>query len=456
MGAGKIRLLCKKWCPVIKKSEQTAALVFSTLAFTVSFAVWTIFSIIGVKIKEEMGLSGFEFGLLAGTPILTGSLIRLHMGIWSEQYGSRLVFTLLMISSAVSTYLLSAATTYPMMLLAALGLGVAGGTFITGIVYVAHWFPKEQQGTAMGILGMGNGGAAVTKLLAPIVMMAIGSWQGVVQIWSAALLLMAVIFWFATKEDPSLTERLVSGKKPDSLKKQLEPLKNIQVWRFSLYYVFVFGAFVALALWLPMYYTKVYGLDLKMAGVLAALFSIAGSVFRGIGGYWADRRGPRKVMYWTFWVSLVCLFFLSYPSTSYVVHGINGDVSFSFAWGVVPFTALVFVLGFFMAMGKAAVYKHITNYYPKNVGSVGGIIGLIGGLGGFFLPPFFGLANDYIGVWSSCFMLLYVLAGVSLAWMHISIRKLEHEMHPTLKEHKYMGEFSQPQRKQQKKENNNG
>lgn len=428
-----------------QKAAQTNALVFSTIAFTACFAVWTIFSIIGVRIKEQLTLDGFQFGLLIGTPILTGSLIRLLVGVWAEQYGSRLVFVILMVASAISTYLLSLATTYPMMLLAALGLGIAGGTFIVGIVYVAHWFPKEKQGTAMGILGMGNGGAAVTKLLAPIVMMAVGSWQGVVQIWAAALLVMAVIFWFSTQEDPTLAERRARHEKPEPLRKHLEPLKNIQVWRFSLYYVFVFGAFVALALWLPMYYTQVYGVDIKTAGVLAALFSVAGSVFRGAGGWLSDRHGPRKVMYWTFWVSLVCLFFLSYPSTEYTIHGIKGDIHFSFAWGIMPFTVLVFILGFFMAMGKAAVYKHIANYYPKNVGSVGGIIGLIGGLGGFFLPMLFGLADDYIGVWTSCFMILYAFAAVSLIWMHLSIRKLEHKMHPQLKEHKYLGEFSSPQ-----------
>jgi len=431
---------------MVKKSGQTNALVFSTIAFTVCFAVWTIFSIIGVKIKEDLGLSGFQFGLLAGTPILTGSLIRLTVGVWAEQYGARLIYTILMVASAISTYLLSLATTYPMMLLAALGLGVAGGTFIVGIVYVAHWYPKEKQGTAMGIFGIGNGGAALTKLLAPVVMIALGSWQGVVQIWAAALLLMAVIFWVFTKEDPTLTERRARGEKPVPLKKHLEPLKNIQVWRFSLYYVFVFGAFVALALWLPMYYTKVYGLDLKTAGVLGALFSLAGSVFRGMGGMFSDKYGPRKLMYATFWVSLVVLFFLSYPSTEYIVHGVDRDISFSFAWGLVPFTVLIFILGFFMSMGKAAVYKHIANYYPQNVGSVGGIIGLIGGLGGFFLPMMFGLANDYIGVWTSCFMILYALAGASLIWMHLAVRKLEHKMHPTLKEHKYLGEFSNPKK----------
>lgn len=426
------------------KKEQNSALVFSTVAFTACFAVWIIFAIIGVKIKDELGLNGFQFGLLAGTPILTGSLIRVVVGVWAEQYGPRRVFVLLMVVSAISTYLLSLATTYPMMLLAALGLGMVGGTFIAGIVYVAHWFPKEKQGTAMGIFGMGNVGAAVTKFLAPLVMIALGSWQGVAQVWAGGLFVMAVIFWFSTKEDPTLAERQARGEKPESLKKHLEPLRNIQVWRFSLYYVFVFGAFVALALWLPMYYTQVYDLDIKAAGMLAALFSVAGSVFRGIGGWLSDRHGPRKVMYWTFGMSMVCLFFLSYPATDYVVHGVKEDLHFSFAWGFIPFTTLVFILGFFMSMGKAAVYKHIANYYPNNVGAVGGIVGLIGGLGGFFLPMLFGLANDYIGIWTSCFMILYVLAGASLMWMHMSVRRLEHKMHPTLKEHKYLGEFAHP------------
>lgn len=430
----------------VSKAAQTSALVASTLAFTGSFAVWTIFSIIGVQIKEQLNLSGFEFGLLAGTPILTGSLIRLTVGVWAEQYGSRLIFVLLMLSSAASTYLLSLATTYPMMLLAALGLGMAGGTFIVGIVYVAHWFPKEKQGTAMGVLGMGNVGAAVTKLLAPVVMLAVG-WQGVAEIWAGGLLVMALIFWFTTSEDPTLADRKARGIKPEPLRKHLEPLKNIQVWRFSLYYIFVFGAFVGLALWLPMYYTKVYGLDIKVAGVLGALFSLAGSLFRATGGWLSDRHGPRKVMYWTFIVSLVTLFFLSYPSTEYVIHGVEGDIRFSFAWGVVPFTIMTFVLGFFMSLGKAAVYKHIANYYPKNVGSVGGIVGLIGGLGGFFLPMLFGLANDYIGVWTSCFMILYVFAGASLIWMHWSIRRMEHKAHPVLREHKYLAEFSDADQK---------
>src|SRR3989304_2216336 len=157
----------------VRRGDQNRALWLSTIAFTVCFAVWTIFSIIGVQIKKDLGLNDTQFGLLVGTPILTGSLIRLTVGVWAEQYGARLIYTILMVALAISTYFLSMATTYPMMLLAALGLGVAGGTFIVGIVYVAHWFPKEKQGTAMGVFGMGNSGAAGTQLLAPIVMIAL-------------------------------------------------------------------------------------------------------------------------------------------------------------------------------------------------------------------------------------------------------------------------------------------
>jgi len=137
-------------------------------------------------------------------------------------------------------------------------------------------------------------------------------------------------------------------------------------------------------------------------------------------------------MYWTFGVSLACTFFLSYPATDYVVHGIAGPISFTLAIGVVPFTILTFVLGFVMSLGKAAVYKHIPVYYPDHVGSVGGLVGLIGGLGGFVLPIAFGAMNDLTGVWTSCFMLLFALVGIALVWMHFAIRRMERARLPQL------------------------
>ncbi len=408
----------------VSRPTQNRILGMSTLAFTVCFAVWTIFSIIGVKIKQDLGLSDTEFGLLVGTPILTGSLSRIFLGIWTDQYGGRIVYVLTMVAAAVATFLLSFATTYELMLVAALGVGLAGGSFAVGIAYVSKWYPPDKQGTALGIFGAGNVGAAVTKFTAPFVLVAFG-WEMVAQVWAAALVVMAVVFWFTTDDDPELASRKQQGEKARSAFLQLEPLKYQQVWRFAIYYFFVFGAFVALALWLPRYLVGVYGLDIKTAGILAAFYSVPASIFRAYGGHLSDKYGARTVMYWTFGVSAVCCFLLSYPDTDYVVRGIEGPIGFTITMNLVPFVALVFVLGFFMSLGKAAVYKHIPVYYPDHVGSVGGLVGMIGGLGGFVLPIAFGMMNDLTGVWTSCFMLLFILVATAFVWMHGAILHME-------------------------------
>ena len=408
----------------INPSDQGRALWLSTIAFTACFAVWTIFAIIGIQIKKDLGLSDTQFGLLIGAPILTGSLIRLILGIWADQYGGRIVLVLTMLSAAVMTALLTFAYDYPTFLIAALGVGVAGGSFSIGVAYVAKWFPKEKQGTALGIFGAGNVGAAVTNFAAPVIMVAYG-WKTVALVWAAALALTAVVFVLMTKDDPDLARRRASGQKPESLAAMLEPLKNIQVWRFSLYYFFVFGGFVSLALWLPRYLIGVYGLDITSAGMMAAAYSIPASIFRAYGGHLSDKFGARRIMYWTFMVSVACTFILSYPPTQYVVEGIRGPVAFSARMGIVGFISVTFVLGFFMSLGTAAVFKHIPIYYPDRVGAVGGAVGLVGGLGGFVMPIAFGALNDLTGVWQSCFWLLFVIVSVALVWMHLAVRQME-------------------------------
>ncbi|MCB1497028.1 MAG: MFS transporter [Bauldia sp.] len=404
--------------------DRKRALGLSTFSFTVCFAVWTIFAIIGVRIKADLGLSETEFGLLVGLPILTGSLSRIFLGIWTDQYGGRVVFTLTMLAAAVATYLLSFTNTYTWMLVAALGVGLAGGSFAVGIAYVSKWYPPEKQGTALGIFGVGNVGAAVTKFVAPFVLVAFG-WQTVAVVWASALAIVAIIFWFGSKEDPDIRARRASGEKARSTLLQLEPLRHQQVWRFALYYFFVFGGFVALALWLPHYLIDVYRLDIETAGMLAAAYSIPASLFRAYGGHLSDRYGARMVMYWTFGVSAICLFMLSYPETDYVIHGIEGPIAFSTRMDLIPFVITTFVLGFFMSLGKAAVYKHIPVYYPGHVGAVGGLVGMIGGLGGFVLPIAFGVMADLTDIWTSCFMLLLLVVVVSLLWMHFAIRAME-------------------------------
>ncbi|HEU0221520.1 MAG TPA: MFS transporter, partial [Paracoccaceae bacterium] len=414
--------------PGAAPADQARALSLSTLAFTACFAVWTIFAIIGVRIKAELGLSETEFGILVATPILTGSLIRIFLGVWTERYGGRLVFPAQMLLTALAVWSLTFVDSYPMFLLAALGVGLAGGSFIIGVAYVARWFPAERQGTALGIFGAGNVGAAVTKFGAPFIMVAFG-WEAVAEVWALGLVAMAVAFYIFAKDDPELVARRAGGYQAPALAEQFAPLKRLQVWRFSLYYFFVFGAFVALALWMPHYLIEVYGVDVRTAGMAAAAFSLSASLFRAYGGHLSDRFGARSVMYWTFGFALIFLFMLSYPPTEYVIRGREGPIAFSTEMGLWPFVMALFALGFFMSLGKAAVYKHIPVYYPKHVGAVGGLVGMIGGLGGFVLPIAFGALLDVTGVYTSCFALLFALVAIALVWMHLSIRAMERAAH---------------------------
>ena len=426
----------------VSRGDQYRALGLSTFAFTVCFAVWTIFSIIGVKIKQELGLSDTQFGLLVATPVLTGSISRIFLGVWTEQFGGRIMFPLQMLVTAVAVWLLTSVQTYEVFLLAALGLGLAGGSFIIGVAYTSRWFEKEHQGTALGIFGAGNVGAAVTNFAAPFLVVALG-WEGTARVYAVVLAVTAVLFFFLSKNDPVQQERKRSGTRPVSTGTQLEPLKDIQVWRFATYYFFVFGAFVALASFLPRYYVGAYGLELTTAGVFAGLYSLPGSVFRALGGWMSDKWGARFVMYLTFIVSLIVLFIMSYPHTSYSVSGISGTIEFSFGLSVGFFVFLTVILGFVMSLGKAAVYKHIPVYYPHHVGSVGGLVGMIGGLGGFFLPILFGVLLDYTGVWTAPFMLLFLIVAVSTVWMHVAIRRAELGRHPTLAQETHLSDVPQ-------------
>ena len=400
--------------------DQYRALGLSTLAFTLCFAVWTIFSILGLQLKDDFGLSDTQLGLLMATPVLTGSISRLFLGVWTDRYGGRWVFGLLMLVSALCVWLLSLASSYPMLLLAALGIGLAGGAFIVGAAYTSAWFEQERQGTVLGIFGAGNVGAAITNLAAPFLLLALG-WQGAARVYAVVLASMGVVFLLLAQTDPQSRARKV----PPPLLEQLAPLGELRVWRFSLYYFFVFGAFVALALWLPHYLIEVYGLGIAAAGMVAAAYSIPASLFRILGGWLSDRYGARRVMYWTLGASVICTFLLSYPPTRYTVSGVREEISFSLELGLVGFVLLTMVLGFFMSLGKAAVFKHIPTYYPGHVGAVGGVVGMVGGLGGFFLPLTFGMLNDVVGVWQSAFMLLFLVSAGALAWMHYSIRMAE-------------------------------
>ncbi len=402
--------------------KQWSVLSMNTLAFACNFAVWTMFSIIGIKIKQELSLSDTQFGLLVATPILTGSISRLPLGIMTDRFGGRIVFFIQMLLVALPTYGLAFADQYWHYLVIGLFVGLAGGSFAIGITYTSAWFEHRRQGTAMGIFGAGNAGAAITNLVAPLIVVSFG-WRMVPQIYSLAMICMAIIFWLFTFPDPKQLERDRTGTH-FKLADQLAPLKEMRVWRFGIYYFFVFGGFVALALWLPKYYVGEYGLDLKTASLITMCFTLPSGLIRAFGGWLSDKYGARHVNWLVFWVSLICLFLVSYPQTTYIVNGISGDHTFSIGSNIWFFTFLIFVIGIAQGIGKASVYRIIHDYYPNNMGSVGGLVGVIGGLGGFVLPILFGLASDFLDIRTSCFMLLFGVVALCMIMMHISIRNM--------------------------------
>ncbi len=402
------------------KQKQVSVLTMNTLAFAVNFAVWTMFSIIGIRIKQQLNLNETEFGLLVATPILTGSLVRLPLGILTDRFGGRIVFFVQMLIVAIPVYGLAFATQYWQYLTLGLFVGLAGGSFATGIAYTSAWFSKERQGTAMGIFGAGNAGSAITNLAAPLLVVAYG-WRMVPQVYSIAMLVMAIVFWFFTYPDPKTEERKQSGVKL-TLGQQLTPLMDLRVWRFGVAYYFVFGGFVALALWLPKYYVGEYGLDLKTASFVTMLFTLPSGVIRALGGWISDRYGGSQTTWWVFWISLISLFFLCYPQTTMTVHTLRGDVSLNVGLGVVSFTVLVFVVGIAQGIGKASVYRSLADYYPNSMGSVGGLVGVIGGLGGFTMPIMFGVAVDALGVRSSAYMIMFAVLAGTMLWTWLAER----------------------------------
>lgn len=397
-----------------------SVLIVSTLAFTVCFMVWMMFGVIGIPIKKLLGLNSTQFGLLMATPVLTGSLIRVPLGIWTDRYGGRIVMAVLMAITVPAIWMMSYATQYWHFLTIGLFVGLAGGSFSVGTPYVARWFPKNKQGTAMGIYGAGNSGSAVNKFVAPVILVAFG-WAVVPQVYAAIMLVALVLFWMFSYSDPA---HLVPNNV--SFKDQLKALKDPKVIKYCQYYSIVFGGYVALALWMVQYYVGEYGLDIRVAALLAACFSLPGGVLRAFGGILSDKYGAHSVTWWVMWVSWICLFLLSYPQTDFTVMTVNGPATFHIGLNVYAFTALMFILGIAWAFGKASVFKYISDDYGHNIGAISGIVGLAGGLGGFVLPIMFGALMDLTGIRSSAFMLLYGVVWVSLIWMYwTEVRKAE-------------------------------
>jgi len=311
--------------------------------------VWMMFGVIGIPLQKQLGLNNTEFALMTAMPVFTGSLVRVPLGIWTDKYGGRIVMTILMAVTVPGIWALSYATQYWQFLVLGLFVGLAGGSFSVGTPYVARWFPKRLQGTAMGVFGAGNSGAAVNKFVAPALMVAFG-WTMVPHVYAVSMLVTVVIFWVFSASDP---KHLVPSSV--TFMEQLKVLKDPQVLKYCQYYSIVFGGYVGLSLWMVKYYVGEYGMDVRVAGVLAACFSLPGGVLRAFGGILSDKYGAHRVTWWVMWASWICLFILSYPQTDFTITTTAGPKTFHIGLGVVPFTIVMFTLGIAMAFGKASV-----------------------------------------------------------------------------------------------------
>lgn len=478
-------------------------LAVSTFAFTVCFAAWMIYGVLATFLVNNGAYdwSPSEMGWLIGIPVLTGSVFRLPLGVATDKWGGRIVFSILLFFCAAAMYVTGYCNSYWQFLAAGLGFGFCGTGFAIGIAYTSVWFPRHQQGTALGIFGAGNAGAALTTFGAPTILnwltdhgRNMEGWRTLPKIYAAMLAVTGVLFLLTTRT------RLASGSMGKTLIQRLEPLRHMRVWRFGLYYFFVFGGFVALAQWLVPYYVNAYSTTVVLAGMLAACNSLPSGVIRALGGWMSDKFGARTVMYWVLGTSLACCLLLivpqmdirspgsgimskapgtvlsvsdeeivvksesgklrTYPirrrgqplvsdeerrtgvlvlprATSWQESVVSvgqtvankellarGVTQIFFQANIWIFTALSLIIGAVMGIGKAAVYKHIPDYFPNDVGVVGGIVGVLGGLGGFVCPVIFGYLLEATGLWTSCWMFFAVVVVVCLIWMHYVIQKM--------------------------------
>lgn len=398
----------------------------STAAFTLLFAVWLMFGMLSVKFKDELGLTPDHLYYLILAAILSGSLLRFNFGVWADRFGGRRVMTLLLLLPVIPTALVAFATEYWHLLVLAGLFGLAGNSFSVGIAWCAAWYPKEKQGLALGVFGAGNVGASVTKLFGPTLIGLVpaagflngaipGGWRFIPLVYAALLVLMAAAVWFLAPT-PDRTPA-----KAKSFGEVMKPVGKLKVWEFSLHYVVVFGAYVALSGLLPNYYVTNYGSELAgrlglnpeveadknamigWVGVLAAIcFVFPASLLRPLGGYLSDRFGARGVMAAVFWGMLLAGVVLTF------FPGVG-------VWG---FTAALFVLGVGMGVGKASVYKMIPDAFPNDVGAVGGLVGLLGALGGVLVPLLAGPLQKATGSPQMLFGVLLGLTAASTGWFY--------------------------------------
>ena len=372
------------------KPGAARALFLSTTAFAVSFAVWGLLGALAPTFAAAYELSAKEKSLMIAIPVLLGAMGRIPAGMLADRFGGRRVFALLLLASAVPATLIAFSNSYAQLLGLGLLLGLAGSTFPVGVGFTSKWFTSDQQGTALGVYGMGNIGQSIAVFGAPVLALALGSWRPVFLIFAAVSLVWAVVFYLFARD-------VAATSAPKTIAENLGILRRSSTaWVLSLFYFLTFGGFVAFSIYLPTLLRDNFKLSAADAGARTAGFVLLATLMRPVGGMLADRKGGARVLLVVFLAVAVLGVLMGCPWMPTFTIGALGAAA---------------ALG----LGNGAVFKLVPQYFPKETATVTGLVGAFGGLGGFFPPLVLGVLRDSTGAYTWGFIFLAIFALGCLA-----------------------------------------
>jgi NNP family nitrate/nitrite transporter-like MFS transporter len=379
-----------------KSSEQavsgsTLQLAMATGAFAICFAVFGSVSAMMPIIRKSLGLTPMQVSMAIAIPVLLGSLGRIPLGILTDRYGGRLIFSIVMALSIPPAFLMGWVGSYWQLVLCGFFIGIALASFSVGVGFVSGWFAPERQGMALGVYGAGNIGQSLAAFGSPLIAGALGFKWG---FWIFGILLVAWLIVFLLKAVNAPRRNV--GR---SLSAIAQPLRQPMSWVLSLYYFLTFGGFVAMAIYLPIFLTEMFGLTPQDAGFRTAGFVVLATAMRPVGGWLADRVGGRTILLWVFPATAAMAIFLACPMMSTFTFGALG-------------------MAIAIGLGNGAVFKLVPEHFPQSVGSVTGLVGAAGGLGGFFPPLVVGGLRQLTTTFTWGFVLLSVFSLICLvvAW----------------------------------------
>lgn len=397
-----------------------AVVLLSPLAFALVFASWTIFAVLGVELKGVLGFGEARFAVLLAMPMAVGGLASLPMAALARRVGGRRVMIACLLLICPFLWGLSHASDYLHLLLVGAGLGLGAGSLPAGLVHVAGLCPRRHAGLALGLYGAGMAGAGLSYLLLPLVSQAYG-WRAAPLLYLLPVLAVAALLWLFS--DDQVAEAPAPGGRPAA--GMLRQLASWELWRLAVVYSFFYGAFLALALWLPAYLGAQYALPLKQAALTAVPFVLAVGGGQVIGGAWADRRDFRALRWWVSAFVLVCLFLLSYPPFVMRVEGVHAPIALRYEAPLWGFLLLLTAMGAAMGVGKGSLMRLIHREHRDQMPLVGGLAMTLGGLFAALLPLVFVVGSEWIGIRTVGFMFLYgslVACMLLMVWDHASGR----------------------------------